>query len=54
MLNGEYVLKVLFDSIKRRLDFSKFLQDLKEIDNNIKLTYNFVKLLHYYIKLYII
>ncbi len=37
-LNGELVLKVLFDLIKRRLDFSGLLQALNKIISNNKLT----------------
>ena len=37
-LNGELLLKVVFDSIKRRVDFSGLLQALNKIDSNNKLT----------------
>ena len=37
-LNGDLILKILFDSIKRRLDFSELLQALNKIDSNNKLT----------------
>ena len=36
--NGELLLKVIFDSIKRRVDFSCLLQALNKIDSNNKLT----------------
>ncbi len=37
-LNGELLLKVLFDLIKRRLDFSELLQALSKLISYSKLT----------------
>ena len=37
-LNGEKLLKILFDLIKRRVDFRELLQELSRINNNNDLT----------------
>ena len=37
-LNGEKLLKILFDLIKRRVDFRELLQELSRVNNNNNLT----------------
>ena len=37
-LNGEILLKILFDLIKRRVNFKELLQKLIKIDNKNNLT----------------
>jgi hypothetical protein len=37
-LDGEKLLKILFDLIKRRVDFRELLQELSRVNNNNNLT----------------
>ena len=34
-LNGELLLKILFDFIKRRVDFNELLREINKIDNHL-------------------